>query len=365
MTFVKEQLKDATTCLKQIKARIPELIEADKLLCKQLLKEKRPAKEIKEIYQPMIDTASEISGRLAVFGLEEGLSGGISGDTLDLKGQSEFLGRGAFASVYKGMMKTENGDKQTVALKIYTESLRAENACDIVNEIELLKKLKHPNVVNFHGMSLLKDDGETRVVLVMEYCTGNLKDRIFKNPERAPANSKNGDAKRDACRWIKQIIAALTFIHEQNVVHRDLKLDNILLSSENAAKITDVGVSKAAEHITGTLAGTPVYMAPEVFHSQLHDSKADMYSLGIILWEMWYGLQAFSEVRNSTDLVAFFAMVDKGLRPVHVKGCKQPPRRWEELMQSCWSKKSEQRPSASHCLKEAIELYKEAVPELL
>ena len=118
------------------------------------------------------------------------------------------------------------------------------------------------------------------------------------------------------------------------------------------------------EHITGTLAGTPVYMAPEVFHSQLYDSKADMYSLGIIFWEMWYGLQAFSEVRN-VPIVAFFAMVDQGLRPGHVKGCNQPPRRWEELMQSCWSEKPEKRPSASHCLKEAIELYKEAVPELL
>ncbi|PFX22049.1 Mitogen-activated protein kinase kinase kinase 7 [Stylophora pistillata] len=306
ITFVKEQLKDATICLKQIEARIPELIEADKLLCKQLLKEKRPANEIKEIYEPILDIASEIRGRLAVFGLEEGLSAGIRGDT----------------------------------------------------------KVKHPNVVNFHGMSLLKDDGETRVVLVMEYCTGTLKDRIFKNPERAPANSKNADAKRDPCRWIKQITAALTFIHDQKVVHRDLKLDNILLSAGNVAKITDVGVSKAVEHITGTLAGTPVYMAPEVFHSQLYDSKADMYSLGIIFWEMWYGLQAFSEVRN-VPIVAFFAMVDKGLRPGHVKGCNQPPRRWEELMQSCWSKKPEKRPSASHCLKEAIELYKEAVPELL
>ncbi|PFX22051.1 hypothetical protein AWC38_SpisGene13438 [Stylophora pistillata] len=98
-----------------------------------------------------------------------------------------------------GMMKTKNGDEQTVALKIYAESLTAENVSDIVNKFELLKKLNHPNVVTFHGMSFMKDDGQTRIILIMEYCMGNLKDHILKNPEITPAKSKNADAKRDAC----------------------------------------------------------------------------------------------------------------------------------------------------------------------
>ena len=90
-------------------------------------------------------------------------------------------------------------------------------------------KLKLPNVVTFHGMSLLKEDSETRVIIVMEYCTGNLKNRISSNPERALAKSMNADAKRDAYQWIKQIVAALSFNHDQRVVHRDLTLDNILV----------------------------------------------------------------------------------------------------------------------------------------
>ena len=123
-------------------------------------------------------------------------------------------------------------------------------------------------------------------------------------------------------------------------------------------KITDVGVSKALDQITGTLAGTPAYMAPEVFHSKVYDRKADIYSLGMILWETWYGQQVFKEIPN---FVALFARVDEGLRPEHVQGGNQPPRRWRELMESCWSKKPEERPSASHCLKEAIELHRETV----
>ena len=73
-------------------------------------------------------------------------------------------------------------------------------------------------------------------------------------------------------------------------------------------KITDVGVSKDAKDITGTLAGTPVYVAPEVFRSEVYDSKADIYSFGIMLWEMWYGRQAFAEFRG--PMTAFFSFVE-------------------------------------------------------
>ena len=113
-------------------------------------------------------------------------------------------------------------------------------------------------------------------------------------------------------------------------------------------KVTDVGVSKPVTDITGTLAGTPVYIAPEVFHSEVYDCKADIYSLGIMLWEMWYGEQAFAMVPMNT-LGAFFAYVDGGQRPEHVKGCKQPPSLWKELMNECWKKNPEERPTAKTC----------------
>ena len=67
------------------------------------------------------------------------------------------------------------------------------------------------------------------------------------------------------------------------------------MSEENTVKIADVGLAKAEVDITGTFAGTPVYMAPEVHHSRVYDSKADIYSLGLIMWEMWYGQQAFAD----------------------------------------------------------------------
>ena len=118
------------------------------------------------------------------------------------------------------------------------------------------------------------------------------------------------------------------------------------LSEENVVKVTDVGASKEAVYITGTFAGSPAYMAPEVLKSQVYNSKADIYSLGIMLWELWYGERAFS---RSVSLADFFTMVDNGGRPEHVKGCREPTQAWENLMKECWQKNYRDRPSANEC----------------
>ena len=123
-------------------------------------------------------------------------------------------------------------------------------------------------------------------------------------------------------------------------------------------KVTDVGISKAAIDITGTLAGSPAYIAPEVIQSQVYDSKADIYSLGILLWEIWYGEQAFANPELELD--AFFNMVDVGCRPKPLEGCAKPSSRWEELMEKCWNKDPEKRPSAKECLKSISAIFKNA-----
>ena len=120
------------------------------------------------------------------------------------------------------------------------------------------------------------------------------------------------------------------------------------LSEENEVKVTDVGASKEAVYITGTFAGSPAYMAPEVLKSQVYNSKADIYSLGVMLWELWYGERAFS---RSVLLADFFRMVDNGGRPEHVKGCREPTQAWENLMKECWQKNYKDRPSANECHK--------------
>ena len=77
-------------------------------------------------------------------------------------------------------------------------------------------------------------------------------------------------------------------------------------------------------------------MAPEVFRSRVYDSKADIYSLGLIMWEMWYGQRAF-------------ASLGEGNRPVDRQGCMTPPPFWEQLMTQCWDGNPRKRPTAKEC----------------
>ena len=120
------------------------------------------------------------------------------------------------------------------------------------------------------------------------------------------------------------------------------------MTDENTVKIADVGLAKVKIDITGTYTVTPVYMAPEVFHSQDYGTKADIYSLGLIMWEMWYGQRVFADV-PVTALLEFFEWVDKGNRPVHRQSSKKPPSFWGELMTECWDSSPEKRPTAREC----------------
>ena len=114
-------------------------------------------------------------------------------------------------------------------------------------------------------------------------------------------------------------------------------------------KIADVGLAKAEIDITGTFRGTPLYTAPEVFRSQVYDSKADIYSLGLLMWEMWYGQRAFADAARTT-LHDFFDWVNEGNCPVHKPGFKTPPHWWEQLMTQFWDSNPDQRPTAKECI---------------
>ncbi|XP_068736758.1 dual serine/threonine and tyrosine protein kinase-like isoform X1 [Montipora capricornis] len=345
--FVKDQLKEAKLCIQNTKVRISELIRADKMLCEQLYCETRLKQDIIKLYRPILDDATEFLGKLAVFGFKDVFGEDVNEKTLEWKEDaSHLLGSGASGLVYKGTM-TKDQHARPVALKVYKEALKPTNACEIMAEVELLRKLRHLYIVKFYGTSLLNDDGETRVILVMEKCEQTLKSRLHEKPQSCPGKARNPGVFREVCQWVIQITDALDYIHKQGIIHRDLKLGNILLSEDNTIRVTDVGASKPAIDITGTLAGTPVYIAPEVFNSEIYEFSADIYSLGIMLWEMWYGQQAFGDVRFTLE--EFFNHVNNGFRPAHNETCINPPNTWEKLMKKCWATNPTQRPSAKKC----------------
>ena len=117
-------------------------------------------------------------------------------------------------------------------------------------------------------------------------------------------------------------------------------------------KVADVGVVGVGVSVA--------YTAPEVITSSMYDrSNVDIYSFGIIMWEMWYGKTAFFDV---TDLDA--SKVAKGKRPLHVEDNIRPPFGWQYLMERCWGENAETRPTAAMCHDELTFLYREAVTSI-
>ena len=137
--MVQQQFKQAELFLKQIESRIPELIQADKMLYRELIDESRTKKEVQDLYRPTMDRGSEFRGRLMEFGIKEVCAVDVSPEELDWKEDySSLLGSGGVGAVYQGTMSKRRNIK-TVALKVFSAVLDARNACSLMEEVETLR----------------------------------------------------------------------------------------------------------------------------------------------------------------------------------------------------------------------------------
>lgn len=134
-----------------------------------------------------------------------------------------------------------------------------------------------------------------------------------------------------------------------------------MLSYEDDVRVANISVSKEAKMITVTTTET-FHIAPEVIRAGLYDCKADIYSFGIMLWEMWYGKRALTNVEG--DVRAVNGRNAEQNRPTQVQDRKKPPCGWQDLMQACWDEEADKRPDAIGCHRRLTMLYKDTLPPI-
>ena len=211
--------------------------------------------------------------------------------TTDFYRAGKMLGRGAFGKVNLGMHKLT---RKLIAIKsINKEYLSEEKQRNkIMHEVGILLRLRHKSVVKLY------ETFETRrhIMLVMELCAGgDLLNFVRKRKKLDESVAKV---------IFKQIIDGIGYIHSKRILHRDIKLDNILLDGKGGVKIADFGVSKAVKkgEIMFEQSGTPAYIAPEIIRDKGYKGfKADLWSAGVVLFALLYGTVPF-KANNMKDL---------------------------------------------------------------
>ena len=194
------------------------------------------------------------------------------------------IGKGAYATVKICKNKIT---QEKFAMKIYEKKILNDNIkkkC-ILREIEILKKLNHPNIVKLYDTII----SDKNILLIQELVNG-ISLRDFYNKEIR--NQRNISEKKYKILTLifKQIFSAFDYIHKKNIFHRDIKLENILLTKNYEIKIIDFGFGlyNPRNYLQKFFCGTPNYMAPEIIMKKEYDGqKADMWSLGILLYKLF------------------------------------------------------------------------------
>uniref|UniRef100_A0A674DZ00 Mitogen-activated protein kinase kinase kinase 7 n=1 Tax=Salmo trutta TaxID=8032 RepID=A0A674DZ00_SALTR len=243
----------------------------------------------------------------------------------------EVVGRGAFGVVCKAKWKGKD-----VAIK--TIESESERKAFIV-ELRQLSRVNHPNIVKLYGSC------NSPVCLVMEYAEGGSLYNVLHGAEPLPCYTAS-----HAMSWCFQCSQGVAYLHGMKpkaLIHRDLKPPNLLLvAGGTVLKICDFGTACDIQtHMTNNK-GSAAWMAPEVFEGSNYSEKCDVFSWGIILWEVITRRKPFDEIGGPAFRIMW--AVHNGTRPPLIKSLPKPI---ESLMTRCWSKDPSQRPSMEEIVK--------------
>lgn len=228
----------------------------------------------------------------------------------------QWLGSGAQGAVFLGKFRSEE-----VAIK----KVREQKETDIKH----LRKLKHPNIISFKGVCTQAPC----YCIIMEYCAqGQLYEVLRAGRKVTP---------RMLVDWASGIASGMNYLHLHKIIHRDLKSPNVLVTHNDTVKISDFGTSKelSDKSTKMSFAGTVAWMAPEVIRNEPVSEKVDIWSFGVVLWELLTGEIPYKDVDSSAIIWGV------GSNSLHLPVPSTCPDGFKILMKQTWQGKPRNRPS--------------------
>lgn len=217
---------------------------------------------------------------------------------LVIRDSDHYLGKGSFSKVYLGKYIGEEGlpKDSPIAVKVIKTDKLKEKTLKILREeisiMKIIKKNPHPNIVECYDVI----EKEGFIYIMMEYCdSGDLRSILGK-----PIKEKYTQF------YFSQLTNGLKYLDQINIVHRDIKPRNILLTHRRRVlKIADFGFAKQTtqQSLYETICGSPLYMAPEIMGKSFYNKQTDLWSVGMILYEMLYGFHPFQDCKNLPELM--------------------------------------------------------------
>ena len=229
-----------------------------------------------------------------------------------------------------------------VAIKLFpTQLAHGEARNRFVQEARVVGQISHPAVIALHDMGV--DEPSQTPYLVMEYVQGQSLEKMLE---------KGSVPFSKACAWVAEVATALAVAHRKGVIHGDVKPANILIADDERVKLTDFGMARLASRDSADtpLLGSPAYWCPEQIVGKPQDARSDIFSLGVVLYELVTGRRPFDA--ESLQGICAQILSSTPLPPSHAN--PSIPAGLNELIASCLAKDPNQRCASAEVLAERL-----------